>query len=319
MTKATRSVIKLLARHSDWRADEVDKALQSEIYADKSQWHWLLRMLLLALGLGFLASGILFFFAYNWADIPKFGKLTIAGLTVAVPAILALLPSLSDLVRKCLVTTAAFLVGPFFGVFGQIYQTGANDYDLFFGWVVFIIVWVIAIDFAPLWLLFVALINVTLSLYADQIATDWSYGFTMMLHFGLNGLALLLTLLRSHFTHENIYPQWLPKLLGLAAVVYATIACGGSLLESYFGGYPVMYLLPTLVVYGVLAAYAYSAQQPYYLVLVAFSLIAIVTSAIIGDNGDGGRFFLAALWVALGVSGSITAINNLRKKWHHER
>jgi len=158
MTKAPRSVIKLLARHSDWRTEEVDEALKSEVYADKSQWHWLLRLLLLALGLGFLASGILFFFAYNWADIPKFGKLTLAGLAVVITAILALIPSLSELVRKCMVTTAAFLVGPFFGVFGQIYQTGANAYDLFFGWVVFIAIWVIAVDFAPLWLLFVALL-----------------------------------------------------------------------------------------------------------------------------------------------------------------
>lgn len=319
MTKTTRSFIKLLARHSDWRADEVDKALQNEVYADKSQWHWLLRILLLALGLGFLASGILFFFAYNWADIPKFGKLTIAGLAVAVPAILALIPSLSDLVRKCLVTTSAFLVGPFFGVFGQIYQTGANAYDLFFAWVVFTVVWVLAVDFAPLWLLFVVLLNVTLSLYAEQVATDWSYGFTMMLHFGLNVLALVAVLVKDHLNPDNAYPSWLPKVLALGAVSCATIACGGSFLDTFLGESPALYLLPTLAIYGVLTFYSFKAQQAYYLVLMAFSLIAIVTALVIGDNGDAGLFFLAALWVAVAVSGSINAVSNLRKKWRHDR
>lgn len=318
MTKATRSVIKLLARHSDWRTKEVDDALQSEAYADAERWHWLLRLLLPALGLGFLASGILFFFAYNWADIPKFGKLSLAGLAVAVPAVLALVPSLSEPLRKYLVTTAAFLVGPFFGVFGQIYQTGANAYDLFFGWVVFILVWVIAVDFAPLWLLFVALLNVTLGLYAEQVASDWSYGYTMMLHFGLNVLALVAILVRGHLNPDNAYPSWLPKVIALGAVGSATVACGGGFLEFFSNGTPVLYLISILAVYGVFAYYSLLTQQPYYLVLMACSLIAIVTALIIGDNGESGLFFLSAFWVMFSVAGTINVINNLRKKWRND-
>jgi uncharacterized membrane protein len=318
MTKVTRSVIKLLARHSDWRAEEVDAALRSEVYAGATRWHWLLRLLLPALGLGFLASGILFFFAYNWADIPKFGKLSLAGLAVTLPAILALVPRLSDPTRKYLVTTAAFLVGPFFGVFGQIYQTGANAYDLFFAWVVFIVVWVIAVDFAPLWLLFVALLNVTLSLYAEQVAGDWSFGAAMMLHFGLNALATVAVLARSYFDPGKAYPKWLPKVLALAAAGCATVACATALFVGYPGENPLVCLPPTLLVYGITASYAFSTRQLYYLVLMAFSVIAIVTALIIGDNGDTGSFFLATFWVMLAVSGSIYSINNLRKKWHHD-
>lgn len=318
MTKATRSVIKLLARHSDWRREEVDLALRSEVYAGKGQWHWLLRVLLLALGLGFLASGILFFFAYNWADIPKFGKLTLAGLAVCIPVVLALLSSFSNLVRKGLVTTAAFLVGPFFGVFGQVYQTGANAYDLFFAWGVFIIAWVIAVDFAPLWLLFIILLNVTLSLYAEQVATDWSYGFTMLMHFGLNALATALALAKGYLRPGSGYPDWLPKVLALGAVVAATLSCCTGFFVSPPRENPAFYLLVTVAVYGIAGAYAFRARQAYYLSLMAFSGTAIVTSIIIGDNGDTGLFLLATIWILLSVAGSINVLHKLRKKWQHD-
>ena len=45
---------------------------------------------------------------------------------------------------------ATFLIGTLFAVFGQIYQTGADAYDLFLGWTLFTILWAVAIRFAPL-------------------------------------------------------------------------------------------------------------------------------------------------------------------------
>ncbi len=36
-------------------------------------------------------------------------------------------------------------------VYGQTYQTGADPYELFFGWAILIIGWVAISRFAPLW------------------------------------------------------------------------------------------------------------------------------------------------------------------------
>ena len=47
------------------------------LYADKKQWNQFLSVFLLAVGVGFTVAGIIFFFAYNWDELPKFAKLGI--------------------------------------------------------------------------------------------------------------------------------------------------------------------------------------------------------------------------------------------------
>ena len=49
------------------------------MYADKRQWKQFLSIFLLAAGVGFTVAGIIFFFAYNWEDLPKFAKLVCAA------------------------------------------------------------------------------------------------------------------------------------------------------------------------------------------------------------------------------------------------
>ena len=45
------------------------------LYANKRQWNQFLSIFLLAAGIGFTVTGIIFFFAYNWDELPKFAKL----------------------------------------------------------------------------------------------------------------------------------------------------------------------------------------------------------------------------------------------------
>jgi uncharacterized membrane protein len=274
-------------------------------------------MLFLALGFGFLASGILFFFAYNWGDIPKLGKIGIAGLGVTIPVIGSLLPNLSDLLRKSLLTTGAFLVGPLFGVLGQIYQTGANDFDLFFAWALFIIFWALVVDFAPLWLLFVGLVNITISLYAEQIASSWDFSFTCMLLFAVNGLAAVITYLVPNWKIRDAYPSWLTKVFALASAGCATVACFSAVMDND-GGTSGLYVLIVAIAYGLTRWYAVKHKILFYLVVMTFSLIAIGTSVILQIDDNSGGFFLATLWVVITTTGSLFYLNRFRKSWSHE-
>jgi uncharacterized membrane protein len=317
MEKTSHRTLQLLARHSDWQPEEIEDALQRRVHASVTDWHWLLRMLFLALGFGFLASGILFFFAYNWAGIPKLGKISIAALGVAVPIALSLLPNLSGLLRKSLLTTGAFLVGPLFGVLGQIYQTGANAYDLFFAWTLFIVIWAIVVDFAPLWLLFVGLLNISIGLYAEQVAGNWDFPFTYMLLFAINGLAAILTFLIPQQKIRPPYPNWLTKVFALAAAGCATVACFTAIVEED-GGIAGLYTLVVVVVYGVTRWYAIIHQKLFYLVVMAFSLIIIGTGLIIQFDDDSGGLLLATFWVVLTTTGSLFYLNRFRKTWSHE-
>ncbi|WP_020571412.1 DUF2157 domain-containing protein [Neolewinella persica] len=317
MNKTNRRILQLLARHSDWQPEEIESALQQRVHASATDWHWLLRMLFLALGFGFLASGILFFFAYNWSEIPKLGKIVIAALGVSAPVLLSLLPNLSDLLRKSFLTTGAFLVGPLFGVLGQIYQTGANAYDLFFAWALFIIIWAIVVDFAPLWLLFVGLLNITVSLYAEQIASGWDFSFTYMLLFALNSLAVVLVHLVPRLSFRKPYPSWLAKVFALAAIGCATVACFSAIMDEG-GGLAGLYTLLVAIVYGLTRWYAIKQQELFYLVAMTFSLIVIGTAIIVQIDDNSGGFFLATLWVVGTTIGSIFYLNRYRKIWSHE-
>jgi uncharacterized membrane protein len=52
----------------------------------------------------------------------------------------------------------------FLAIFGQIYQTGADTYELFTGWALLILPWVLFARFGGLWLLWLVLLNVGLVL-----------------------------------------------------------------------------------------------------------------------------------------------------------
>ena len=96
------------------------------LYADKKQWNQFLSVFLLAVGVGFTVAGIIFFFAYNWDELPKFAKLGIVEVLLVASVLLATFTRWNKLVKQILLTGATFLIGTLFAVFGQIYQTGAD-------------------------------------------------------------------------------------------------------------------------------------------------------------------------------------------------
>ena len=100
MKQLQREDIHSLAKHSQLSGEQVEQALQQHVYQDKKSWADFLRISLLVLGIGFLTSGLVFFFAYNWADLPKFGKLAIVQGLLLLVSLLAIYPKFSTLTRK---------------------------------------------------------------------------------------------------------------------------------------------------------------------------------------------------------------------------
>ena len=97
---------------------------RQSMYADKKQWNQFLSIFLLAAGVGFTMAGIIFFFAYNWEDLPKFAKLGIVQTLLVASVLLTIFTRWNVLIKQIILTGATFLIGTLFAVFGQIYQTG---------------------------------------------------------------------------------------------------------------------------------------------------------------------------------------------------
>lgn len=135
-------------------------------------WIQFLTGALLLLGAGLLLSGIVCFFAFNWADLGRFAKFGVLQAAVAICAGLACwkMPNLSGRVA---LFAAAVLVGPLLGVYGQTYQTGADPWGLFFFWALLVLPWVVVAHFTALWILTIALFDTALVLYWIQVKEPW--------------------------------------------------------------------------------------------------------------------------------------------------
>lgn len=165
-----RSVLHLLAKNSKLNAIELQRGYQkSALYPSPKEWLSIAYRFFLSVGLLLVLSGIIFFFAYNWGSLHKFVKLGLvqAGMLGIAIALLVLKPS--DFILKLGLMAISVLVGIAFAVFGQIYQTGADAYDFFFGWTIFVSAWVAIAGFPFLWFFYLLLINLTIYLYLIQV------------------------------------------------------------------------------------------------------------------------------------------------------
>ena len=191
------------------------------MYADKKQWKQFLSIFLLAAGVGFTVAGIIFFFAYNWEDLPKFAKLGIVQTLLVASVLLTVFTRWNILIKQIILTGATFLVGTLFAVFGQIYQTGADAYDLFLGWTLFTILWAFAIRFTPLWLTFIGLLCTTIWLYAMQIVPDNQWAVTLLTS-AVTWICASATVVTEWMSIKGTLSRqnrWFVSLLSLATIV----------------------------------------------------------------------------------------------------
>ena len=137
--------------------------------ADAKAWLRFLQVFTLTLGSGLMLAGIIFFFAYNWELMHRFVKLGIAVTLILAVFAVSMTVKMSDFTRKITVSVLCGLVGVFWAIFGQVYQTTADSYVFFLTWACCILVWVYVTDFYPLWTIFIALISMgVIPLFPDN-------------------------------------------------------------------------------------------------------------------------------------------------------
>ena len=139
-----------------------DAAIHLQVYPSKRSWLVFFDKAMLIIGAIALVLSLVFFIAYNWINMDKMGKFALVEGALVV--IIALYVALSfrqkfQLVRQLLLLIASVITGSLLALFGQVYQTGADTWQLFFGWAVLIVPWVIIARFPALWLLWLELIN----------------------------------------------------------------------------------------------------------------------------------------------------------------
>lgn len=147
---------------------------------DAALWRWFLDRLGLWLGIALCAAGAICFIAANWEHIGKFTRLYgLQALVIAAVAAAARL-GLARLGGQAALWLAIALLGGLLALIGQTYQTGADTWELFSLWAALALPWAFAGRHAAIWLLWIAIANIALGLWADTfghpLLGDGSHG-----------------------------------------------------------------------------------------------------------------------------------------------
>lgn len=298
------------------------------LHASKKEWERFLSIFLLAAGVGFTVSGIAFFFAYNWDELPKFAKLGIVEALLVFSVLLAVFTRWSRLTKQILLTGATFLTGTLFAVFGQIYQTGADAYDLFLGWTLFTVLWAIAARFAPLWLTFIGLLCTTIWLYNIQMSAHGSWEMPLLANAVTWVCASAAAITEWMSTKRRLDKQnrWFVSFLSLAAIVHtcfllmSAISDADSLaVTTFWEEKSVMVsLISTILVFSAGLWWGWKKRNLFYLAAIPFAALMILLDAFICHSKlkDTNLFFLSGIMVISGTSLLIYIILQLKKKWY---
>jgi uncharacterized membrane protein len=303
---ATHENILRLARNGTLNVGALERALQiTGDSPDRKRWARFLDTLLLVLGAGSLISGIFFFFAFNWASMHRFIKLGILEAAILVTVGLAFWRGLERLSGKIALGGAGLLVGALLAVYGQIYQTGADSYQLFLYWAILIAGWVWISKFTPLWSIWVVLLNVSFILYWVQIVSEFSYTLFLVV-FVLNGIALIAWELARNYKVDWLRSHWPPRLFVLpvfAALVVPTLIVIQGYDDIFERFQDPMRSVMVILYIGmcVLVAYAYSQIRLdlFMLIVCAFSLMITLNTFVwrFLDFGIGTLLFFSGLFI----------------------
>ena len=235
---------------------------------------------ILFLGVTLIATGVLYFFAYNWDDLSKWQRLGSVGALILTAWGAALRFELDNARGKVALFAATFFIGVFLATFGQIYQTGANAWQLFAAWGALALPWVLVNRFQATWALWLVIVNTGCVLIWQQESwfqdfMPWQLGMTALAisHLGIFGL------------RERLGAAWLDLSWGRVALVCAIIGWSMSptLYSIIEGDASILLFLPmTLALQAPLAWYALRKSKD----IVTLGLVgvsAIVTAlAILG-------------------------------------
>ncbi len=263
--------------------------------------------------LGVAAIG--FFFAANWWSMSPAAKIGTLDALLLGLATAAALSQPASFARTALAVAGAVLTGVLFGVHGQIWQTGADSWELFAPWALFAALWANAARADPVWLVTACLASIALGLWLDR--TGLPFGLSEgWLPSALAAAPLAVASLRQALARLPGGPHgtWLmPALLALAAAALGTggiAALGDTLRPALLG----------LVAAGMIMGLSRPSRFGPWPFAVGLILAVVLAEAIVlHELADGAwrgseagvKLMLAAALMLAGVAGTGWALRRL--------
>jgi uncharacterized membrane protein len=312
----SRDDLHILNEHSDVSDLDLTQNFEKHVYVSREVLSKFMKWFLLGLGAAFTLSGVIFFFAYNWQDLHKFVKLSMIGSMITMSIIAAYYFRNQRNVSHILILSASVLVGVLFAVFGQIYQTGANAYDFFMGWSIATLIWVVACNFAPIWLLGIILFNTTLYLYFQQVGANLTIPSYFIIFLGLNSLIALTIYGLAKYSPDIKMTSWFQNIIFIVTAIIATLGFSVSIFQKKSIDFYVLILM-ILSWYGLIAYYGYRLKKTSFLIVIALSIIVMVATIMVKISTGSIMILFVSLFVMGSITLSISHILKLQKSWDH--
>lgn len=244
---------------------------------------WLLaadRLLAFA-GALLLGAAVVFFFAYNWADLHRFAKLGLAILGLAGFTGVALFSLPFGTVYRAALLGACIMTGALLALVGQTYQTGADPWELFLAWAALMLPFVWLARSSASWALWLLVANTALLRWLSQahlsaVLGDWFGPVATCLVAALNIAVLLL--FETFGAQLLSVPRRILQRLA-AAGLFASLVPGAVV--GWWGGE--FLLVTALFLLAAVAGFSFyvgGRRDVLALGIVAFSAIAVTAAGI---------------------------------------
>jgi uncharacterized membrane protein len=280
---------------------------------DRRAWASVLDRTLLVAGALLVLSGVVCFFAWNWADLHRFAKMGIVAAGVAGTGAAALRTDLDRLPGKVLASAAAALTGVLLAVYGQAYQTGADAWELFRAWAVLALPFALAARFPALWAFWMAVVNAAVLLWAHAAGLDEEPAAWLAV--GVNGAAWAAWEALA-FRVEWMRDRSVPRLLSLPTLgVLAVAACVWAVDRTGPSG---LFPLALAVLCAAAVALFVLVRRDLFLVAVALAAAIAFATTWVGERldrvaGDGG-IVLTALFLVAEIAGVVRWLTVLHRR-----
>jgi uncharacterized membrane protein len=286
-------------------------------------WQWASRALLFV-GAALVMAGVVFFFAFNWARMSAVAKFGVIEVGLWACAIAAVRKGLDHLSGKVLLLCACVFVGVLFAVYGQVYQTGADAYENYAMWALLILPWVVIARFGALWVLWLTVVNVAITLLWFQVDVpqgfDFYFGLFLILA-AVNGLALF----GREYGAGRGWPwlaRWIRWLLWLAVLVDLSIPTIAFLVEPEFGNGSLLGLLAFLG--AATGGFIYFRHRAPDLACLAaavtatcVALLTLIGKIVFEVSDDAGAFLFFGMMVLGVTSAAAFYLRHLAKGMNH--
>ncbi|GGX65451.1 hypothetical protein GCM10011309_14630 [Litorimonas cladophorae] len=279
---------------------------------------WAIRALL-AIAVGHILSGIIFFFAFNWDDLSGMAKFATVGGGILACLLAWIVARLDSPAGQAFGIGATVLVGVMFAVLGQVYQTPALIHTPFVFWAILTLPFALASRNLAHWAVWLVILTVAVTTFANSgLRLAGNHFAANLLNLAVSaGCILGLGVLDKFIAPRLAWAraEWFRVLLVLGAVGFAFV----GFTESFWDMDDGLWLLAVALIIG-LVAYLYQMRPSLAtLALASFGLFILIAQfgfKLFEEISDGtGIFLLVFLWLGGLTVGLVAAFRHFVKRF----